>query len=361
VHNLYPDFDELDISQYSLLFGFYTLGFIQQHRCDIVIIPIRLDWDSTNMIPSQHANYDWLSLAIESALLDGKKVCLFPWDEYVVFVPNAQLTQIVNRYADQPVYWITQLDSVAQIDTYQHEHNFSCRMLELPWWLLNDCLTYYRVHNHNMAQTSTNYNFLCMVNVPAKHKLQILEQLQQQQLSQYGLLTLSEPRLGFDFCQINQHYPYTNIRPGYMKMAAQTCVNDIWISKNVENFLHIEQSYNQIPLIINPETTSIPFMSTEKSIWPALLGHLFLVYGRPGTMAWIQKFHDVDITQWANLEFDQPDTDYTRIASMLETNRSLISNAQDVYTQLKPNLEQARWSFGRNMYNFFLDQLEKII
>ena len=199
-----------------------------------------------------------------------------------------------------------------------------------------------------------------MVNNPASHKLEILKQLQQQHLDQFGLLTLSSATEGFDFCQINRHYPYNNIRPGYMKMAAQTYVNDTWISKNVENFLYLEREYNQIPLIVNSESVTVPFMSTEKSIWPVLLGRLFLVFGRPGSMNWIQKFYDIDISQWANLEFDQSGPDHIRVSSMLTTNRALITNAHDVYTQLQPKLEQARWSFGHNMYNFFLKQLEKI-
>jgi hypothetical protein len=356
----YPDYITLDIAQYSLPFGFYTLGFIEQHRPDIAIIPIRIEWDSENLIPSQTANYDWLASAIDSELLKGKKVCLVPWDEYVVFVPNAQLTKIVNSYIDQPVYWITQLDHLAHTATYQRRHGFQCKMLELPWWLLNDCLTYYCVQQI-VEPTPTEHNFLCMVNNPESHKLKVLEQLNRHNLSQYGLVTLSSPRAGFDFCQVNQHYPYNDIRPGYMKMAAQTCVNGVWISKNVENYLHLEHTYNQVPLIINPETVSIPFMSTEKSIWPVLLGHLFLVYGRPGSMDWIQKFYDVDINKWANLEFDSPGADQPRIESMLTTNQALITNARDVYYELKSKLELARWSFGRNMYNFFIDQLEKII
>ena len=360
--DIYPDYDDIDIAQYELPFGFYTLGFIQRHRPDIAVIPIRIEWDSSNLIPSQHANYDWLIPAIESALSDGKIVCLLPWDEYVIFIPNAQLTKIVNRYANQSVYWVTQVDSLAQASTYQQEHNFCCQILELPWWLLNDCLTYYRVRESIVSPVATNYNFLCMVNTPATHKLQILKQLQEQKLDQFGLLTLTTPKPGFEFCQINQHYPYNHVRPGYMKMAAQTLVNEIWISKNVENFLHIERLYNQIPLIINPESTSVPFMSTEKSIWPALLGHLFLVFGRPGSMSWIQKFYDVDISQWANLEFDQyEDDERIRIVSMLTNNRHAIAESKDIRAYLQPTIEDARWSFGKNMYNFFVDQLKKII
>jgi len=46
---------------------------------------------------------------------------------------------------------------------------------------------------------------------------------------------------------------------------------------------------------------------------------------------------------------------------MLSDNKSLIQNASQVYNDYKPLLEKASYTFGENMYNFFISQLDKII
>jgi hypothetical protein len=146
-------------------------------------------------------------------------------------------------------------------------------------------------------------------------------------------------------------------------IARQVNINGVWVSKNVENYLHIDQKYHNIPLAINPETVTSNFKSTEKSIWPVLLGKLFLIYGRPGTMAWIQRFYDIDITRFANTNYDSipgPDSDKKRLSAMNDTKRDLIKNARDIQAQLHPELELARWTLGKNLYKFFVSQLELI-
>jgi hypothetical protein len=146
-------------------------------------------------------------------------------------------------------------------------------------------------------------------------------------------------------------------------IARQVNINGVWVSKNVENYLHIDQKYHHIPLAINPETVTVNFKSTEKSIWPILLGKLFLIYGRPGTMAWIQRFYDIDITRFADTTYDSIsglDSDKKRLSAMIDTNQELIKNAKHIYQQLQPELESARWTLGKNLYKFFVSQLESI-
>jgi len=381
----YPGYQELDITQYPISYGFYTLGYIQYHRPDIELIPLRFKNWNEPILPHDQVNYDWLPSRIESALAQGKIVGLLPEDEFVAFVANDQLTKIINRFADQPVYWLTQCDTLAQQLIYNRMHGMWCRMLEIPWCLLNDCLTYYRVRQEVAKNALTDHNFLCMVNNQTPHKMQLLTEIYRAGLADFGLCTLNSATPGYEFCKVNPRYPYSDIPPGSTAIGACVLLDGVWISKNVENYLYIEQTYNHIPLVVHPETTAYQFMNTEKSIWPILLGHLFLVWGRTGTMSWIQKFYDIDIQRYANTAFDRilPDppknhhkailnhrfrysvpSDESQISRslhcLLHDNRDLLIDAYYVQQQLKLELESARWSFGKNMYNFFVNQLRQI-
>jgi hypothetical protein len=85
-------------------------------------------------------------------------------------------------------------------------------------------------------------------------------------------------------------------------------------------------------------------------------------------MAWVQRFYDVDITTFANTTYDAVDEhtglsdDYDRIRlyKMIHDNQDLIKNAKDIYLKLQPALESARWTLGKNLYKFFVSQLELI-
>jgi hypothetical protein len=362
---MYPIYEQINISNYETLFGFYTLGFIQKHRPDLFIIDIRLknkSWDCNHDV----ANYNWLDEKIQQGLKQGRAVVIIPEDEHVVFLANTQLTGILNNYVDSPVYWITMLDSLAQ-RTYREYHRFRIKILELPWMMLNECLTYYPV-----ADTATefktndqNYNFFCLIgNTLGTHKIELARELHNKHLSSYGLISVNGhcqcPGDLKDFCQINKEFVYTVIDPEYPVYARQTNINGIWVSKNVENYLYLDQAYHDIPLAINPETVVSDFKSTEKSIWPILLGKLFLVYGRQGSMTWIQRFYDIDIARFANIEYDLISSSTDRLIKMVDDNRDLIKNAHSLYQQLQPELQEARWTLGANLYKFFVSQLEEI-
>jgi len=364
---MYPPYENINLSSYETLFGFYTLGFIQQHRPDLFIIDIRLknqSWDCTHDL----ANYDWLDTKIQQGLAQHRSVVLIPEDEHVVFLANTQLTNILNNYVDSPVYWITMLDSTAQ-RTYRDYHQFRIKILELPWIMLNECLTY-RPVAHTVTEFKTNdknYNFFCLIGntLSGSHKIDLVRELHQQQLSSYGLITVNSnypyPADLLEYCQVNPQFLYAPADPTYPPYARQTNINGTWVSRNVENYLHLDQEYHDIPLAINPETVTCDFKSTEKSIWPILLGKLFLVYGRPGSMAWIQRFYDVDIAQFANTNYDSIPNDRQRLSTMVSNNQNLIKNARDIHHQLQPALQSARWTLGANLYKFFVEQLEAIV
>ena len=48
------------------------------------------------------------------------------------------------------------------------------------------------------------------------------------------------------------------------------------------------------------------------------------------------------------------------IRTMINDNKDLIRDSKNIYQSLKSDLEQARWTIGKNMYNFFVQQLAHI-
>jgi hypothetical protein len=354
----FPAYHELDITKYPLIAGVYTLGLIDKHRPDIEIIHREM-WES-------YTDYVWLDNKIVSALDCNKTVCLFIWDEGVSFDLN--FVKCVLKYQSSPVYVITQLDDFCML---RYQDQGIQNIIEIPWWLLNDCLCYYRACNQNLSihEFDSDYNFLCMVNRYQKHKLDLVHELGNAELHQVGFITVSDySTLNADtqnFCQQSQIPPYTKLTHPLGKTRANAEINGVHVSANVENFLQIEKQYRNIPLIINPETGYGTFMTSEKSLWPLLLGRLCLISGRWRIMRDIQRFYDVDFSSYLNLEFDEihgwtDDYQQTRIRTMINDNKDLIRDSKNIYQSLKSDLEQARWTIGKNMYNFFVQQLAHI-
>jgi len=355
----FPAYHELDITKYSLIAGVYTLGLVDKHRPDIEIIHREM-WQST-------VDYTWLDNKIISALDRNKTVCLFIWDEDISFDSN--FIKCVLKYQSSPVYVITQLDDFCML---RYRDQGIQNIIEIPWWLLNDCLCYYRVCNQNLSinEFDSDYNFLCMVYRYEKHKLDLVKELGNAGLHQFGCITLNDySTVDADtqnFCQLfHVPPPYPKLNHPLGKTRANSEINGVHVSANIENFLQIQKHYRNIPLIINPETSYGIFMTTEKSLWPLLLGRLCLVSGRWKIMNYIQRFYDVDFSSYINLEFDEihgwtDDHQQTRIRTMIAQNKELITDSKDIYQSLQSKLEQARWTIGKNMYEFFVQQLAQI-
>ena len=169
-----PQYNQLDITKYSMKYGYYTLGIFETHRKDIDFIYLRMEANSSNFVPHNEENYDWLQSAIEISLKNKKIVCIIPWDEHIVFIKNYQLSNILNRFINEPVYWITNIEENA--NTYKSYHNIQIKMIELPWWLLNDCLTYYRVANTKPNDFTYSKSYLSMVgNAIFSHKIELIK------------------------------------------------------------------------------------------------------------------------------------------------------------------------------------------
>jgi hypothetical protein len=355
---------DIDISEYPLTGGFYTLGWMQQTRSDCRFITYN-EWVN-------YKDYTWLDIKIQETLNDGKIVCIVPWDEDILAFPSDPLVKILNQYKNQPLYWIHQLPSDKE-NFLRFNLGFECKLLSLPWWLLNDTLTYYKFYNakEKILPNTTQHQYLCMIgNTHSKHKYDLIRRLYEKDLHTHGLITVQKlrdyPEEVKKYAVENKNLPYQTKGTKWPKIAAQHKLNDFWISASVKNYIHIEETYD-MPLILNAETTNGIFFSTEKSLWPMLLGRMYLLWGAPYIMKWIQQFHDVPQTLWSNCSFDSVGLNYTakdhedRLHSLIDDNRYLITHAKDLYKQLCPKLEAARWTVGPNMYKYCVKQLNDIV
>ena len=198
--NHWPAYQDIVLTSTPLKWGYYIPGLIGQYRPDIELIEIRLDFekntDCYGNVKHHHRDVDYSDLPgqIESALASGKKVGLLVEDEHVYYEKNHQLVAIVNRYQDNAVYWLTQYDSKRIQSIYRDRHGLECKILELPWLILNECLVYnyikrFRVpttifsRRHQQDPTSNFFN------VSGKYqsvRKQLLEALVDHGQDQYG-------------------------------------------------------------------------------------------------------------------------------------------------------------------------------
>lgn len=361
-----PKFEDLTLHNYPRVHGFYILGLLQTLRPNVTWITPDL-WHT-------YQDCSWLDQLIQRSLDRKRPVALVPWDEGLLAWPDSNIGTVVNRYQDQPVWLISQLDSKDHF-IYRNQFKLQCSIVEVPWSLLNDSLCYYHVCSRTSTKISlsTRYKYLCMLGRFESHKFDLARALREKNMHTHGLITVSDPEKypldNKEFCMVNPHPPSdavpTSSLPG-LRSGARYCLKDIWISGNVKNYLHIEQTYSDIPLIVHPDTTCGIFQTTEKVLWPLLLGKLMLMFGRPGIMASIQKWYDLQFAEYADLAFDSYVGDWTasahrhRLHMLLENNRELITNSQVVFRRLQNHLESARWTIGQNLYRFFTNQIDQI-
>jgi hypothetical protein len=317
-----------------------------------------------------------LPARIEHALQDNKKVGLLFEDEWVTG-RNDQFSDIVNHYQDRAVYCLTQHDSKRIDIHYRGTHGLQGKILELPWVILNECLMYNNAKQHRVPTVISkgakpHNKFFTLTGRYEPFRKRLLEKLLDHGLDKHGRLTIQNTpynNVAYDLgdrVTVEPHYPYGD-QPikTHAKMAAQFEQNNHWISCNTRNFLHIEQTYRNYPLTIIPETYYHDYFATEKSVWPILLGKLFLIVGSAGCMQYIQRFYDVDMSKFLNLEFDHMPTTTTpqldcKIDHMLNCNREFILNAHQVYDQHRDQLRAARNTLGPNLYRFVQEQVAQI-
>ena len=382
-----PSYRNINLVNTSLKCGFYSLGLIEQYFDNIKIVDA-CQWRK-NGSGDRHGGkgYNWLDTKIKTYVASGKMVLIIPEDEEVMYPLAEQFINVLNKYTNDKVYFVTQMP-----DSYIYtDGGIKCKMLELPWMMTNDCLCYHAIKtpNTNTPNNINKYNYITFTGRVQQHKIALLQKLHDLGLSKYGLLTVMDkpshymlpndiksavklndipPYAEYTEYVSNKQKPhelYSDDYYGFMEGGFHK-INDIWVSANVVNFIKIQEMYNDVPLVVHAETTSGLFPMTEKSIWPVLLGKLFLIHGHKGVMNEIKRFYDIDMSEYINLAFDEledgwsDEADIARITMMLSDNKLLIQNASRVYNDYKPLLEKASYTFGENMYNFFINQIQTI-
>lgn len=351
--------------------GYHSIGFLQTIRSDVhwISLVYREKWRLANPVGSQHL-CDSLDQEISHHLSQGQTVCVILYDEDMLPPPWPAFTSLCNRYQHEDFYLITQLGPQQQL-IYTFQGELRCKILEIPWLYINDVIGYYRVRQQQVLHPPTVAagNFLLMVNNwhNQAHKLDLMQAMFDKELHDHGLITCARlQQLPESFQRFVQANPMP-FAPDFTQdtMGSYAARGNLWISALVENYLAIESTFDA-PLIINPESRIGIFNATEKSLWPALLGRMYLIYGQPRVMSLMQRWHDVAQTNWADVSFDIYEGDWSRQANLerlellLESNRYVITHAQEVYETLADQLERARWTIGPNILRFCLDQLDKI-
>jgi len=364
--NMYelPDFNQLNLQQTPLVHGFYTLGLIEKYCSDVLMVFMRLtrqdQWSGSDIDPHL------LHTKITKGLDQNKTVLVVPFDEHVMS-DDYDFSSVLNDYEHDQVYFVTEMDAEQSL-YWRFQKKLKCKILELPFILLNDALCY-----HTLRQTKTlasapdsHHNFLCMINRSEDSKYNLCKMLLDLDLSPYGLITYRDDSAP-DFVKTNfvknasGPLDPNNLPTKNRQEAGQVYDNNILVSGLVSNYFFLEQNYST-PLIINPESTVGIFPNTEKSLWPALLGRMYLIYGHQRVMSWIQRFCSYGPEHFCDLSFDHVEgyneNDHlARLETMLVKNTDLIKNAQVIYKEHKHKLDTNRTDIVKNMYNFFVQQL----
>jgi hypothetical protein len=364
--NCVPDLIDMDLSTIPLIHGYYSLGIIKKYRPDVEMVFARLErrenWTGSDL------DITMLSSKIYQHLQNRKIVFLVPFDEHVMD-EDYNLSEVLNNFVNDPVYFITAMDQEQSL-YWTFQKKMKCKILEIPYILINDAICYFKIKDTLVkTDTKSDYNFLCMVNRPEKSKYDLLKKLYDLGLHRYGLITYRDqyaPKFIKENFVCNLHGPMDSrhLPTSNRQEAGQIYINNILVSSNVANFAHIYNTYDQ-PLIINPESTVGIFEPTEKSMWPALLGKMYLIYGHQHIMQWPQRFSSYGPENFCNMKFDniegytQIDHDM-RLEKMLTDNEYLIKHARTIYLDHKIQLEKNRNDFVFSLYNFFRSQLETV-
>jgi len=363
--------------------GFYSLTIIEENFPNIKIINA-CEWRRYGSGRHGNTNYDWLCGKINNFLNNNKTVLVIPEDEEVMYPLSSEFVSTLNKYISNSVYFVTQMYDFG----IYRQGGIKCKMLELPWMMLNDCMCYHAIEGQftKRKKQNNNLNYISFTGRLERHKIQLLETLCNENLDSYGLLTVMSsdeisalPNSIKHKVNVNEIPPYTKYNAYNKNKTSHQLydditgfkeggfinIDDIWVSENVINFLKIREFYNEVPLVIHSETVPGIFPITEKSIWPILLGKIFLIHGRWQLMAELQRFYDVDVSKIINADFDNIDgwdiKDHNRrLEKMIISNKELIKNPLKIYNNFKNDIERSKYSIGENLYNFFIQQLVSV-
>jgi len=365
VTGIIPELAQLNLTEIPLVHGFYSLGLVKKYCPNVEIVCLRMNrndqWTDLDLDPERLYN------VIQQHVTTGKTVFVIPFEEYIMEDSSYDFASVLNNFVDQPVYFITEMDQEQSL-YWKFQKNVKCKILELPYILVNDAICYSKVKKSipNLTVLDSEFNFLCMINRSEKSKYDLVQKIYDLGLHTYGLVTyrdLDAPLFVKNNFVYNPQGPLDPLAlpTSNRQEAGQIYVDNILLSSNVINYFHIEQTYN-IPLIINPESTVGIFPATEKSMWPALLGKMYLIYGHQHIMQWVSRFCSYGPKNFCDLSFDnvegydQSDHDF-RLMQLLTKNKFLIQHAREIYKDHKDKLEINRNDFVTNLYDFFKNQI----
>ena len=200
----WPAYDQLVQKNYRMIDGYHTLGMIGAHRPDIQLIGL---WGHT----IEDKNFDWLEQSIDQALAAGLKVAVIVWDEDWMWPHNQLLFDLLNSYAGDPVWWVTQLDRMEEWKEYR---GLRIKCLEVQWWMLNDCLAFRELYKPTVTADS-NCNYMCMLGRYEPHKYALGKKLHDAKLTSYGMTTVAYPE---DYPKDHQDWAVPNPVKLYPKL-----------------------------------------------------------------------------------------------------------------------------------------------
>lgn len=361
---MYPVFENLNFFSYPIYKGFYSLGFINFHRPDINLI-----------VTDQMETYDQWQILLNSEIKSNQiNALLLHEEDFPSICENDhRIIDLLNSLVDNNVYCISQLDPFSR-KVYSHQIPIELPIIELPWWLVNEILTYHfakKFFNINIKELPRK-NFVCTIARPEKHKNELGIQLIHR-FNDIGHVFFHEvpkeiekrgQKSPFDCYTTRKNYLDDYPNGNSMKMNSKQLQN-IKVSLNTENIAGFETFLKNIPLVVHPESSMGIFLTTEKTTWPIQLGKLQLIAAKPYHYQDIQRFIETDLEQIFDLEFDkiQAYTDeqqQEKIKVMLESNAYHIKHSFDLFNQHCQSLEKDKINIARKYYNFFVQQLDKI-
>jgi hypothetical protein len=356
------DYTKLNLHNLEPYQGEYIYTIINNivENCDIITCT-EFERDYLN-------NNDDLEQRIADSLSNNKTV-IWMGDEEGLYVHDHEvLVETFNKFKNDNFFYITEF--------YKHDHlnemyGLDCKVIHIPWQFLNQIICYDQLKIPLNTKAGNDYSFINLNNKLRKHRYELISELHKKDLAQYGFISLTNERdleLFANFKNLNvklNDEPYIDrVAPGFPKdypfERGRQFEDGLLVSGNVTNFKMLQNQYYDIPLVINTESYISSYFNTatEKSSWPILLGKMFLIYGDPGIMQWIQQFYDIDMSKYLDLTFDT--NTENRLSRMLEDNRDIIINSKHVFFELRKDIHNARYTFVENLYQYFLNQLDKL-
>ena len=363
--HMYPSWSGLDLHSYDRFDGMYTLGFIQKHRPDIYLVADQTesDFDPDLIVPQ-----------IETGLEQGKKVCLFFWDEDFI-MPSAnkdRLNRELEAYADQPVYLCSNMSGECLL-IYKEQRSLPIKPVHVPWRYLAYVVNSSKINDLSYFGPAQprGLEFACYNNRKEWHRDVLIESLVARGLASIGDITYQSQQIGSG--KQPPRYYQDNDRPpsGWVSSNdnRRSIVNHENYPKLIchdsRNVSRLRQMLGDIPLVITAETNLGVFPVTEKCIWPIMLGRMFMIYARPRIMRQLQKYVEYAFEDYLDLEFDSIDgwtraEQQQRLDCMLDRNLYTINHAREVWESVAIGVQNSARNLPARLYREFCQCLDEI-